>query len=339
MKAIIQEGYGSPEEVLRLREVDTPVPGEDEVLVRVHAASVHPDVWHMVHGRPYIVRLMGGGLRSPKNPIPGTDLAGRVESVGPVVTRFRTGDEVFGESVRGFQWHNGGAYAEHAAVPEESLALKPANVSFEQAAAVPTSALIVLQNLRGPAEVRAEQRVLINGAAGGVGSFALQLAKAAGADVTAVDSAEKLDMLRSLGADRVIDFTREDFTTERQRYDLILDIPGNHPFSEVRKALTPTGIYVLIGHDGYGATAGRWLGSLRRFLKLMAIGPFVKQLPPVDFSSPDKPEAMARVKELMDSGKVTPVIDRTFSLSEAPQAIQYLEQGRARGKIVITVGG
>jgi len=337
MKAIVQEGYGSPDEVLHLREVDTPVPKDDEVLVRVRAASVHPDVWHMVRGRPYVLRIMGAGLSGPRNPIPGTDLAGHVESVGVAVTRFRPGDEVFGESVRGFQWHNGGAYAEYVAVHEESLASKPANVSFEQAAAVPTSALVVLQNLRGPAKVRAGQRVLINGAAGGVGAFAVQLAKTEGAEVTGVDSTDKLDLLKSIGTDLVMDFTRQDFTAEGQRYDLILDIPGNHPFSKVRRALTPDGVYVLIGHDGYGASAGRWLGSLRRFLKLIVISPFVKQLPPLDFSSPNKREAMAQVRELLEAGKVTPVVDRTFPLDEVPQAIEYLEGGRARGKIVITV--
>jgi NADPH:quinone reductase-like Zn-dependent oxidoreductase len=337
MKAIVQEGYGSPDEVLHLREVDTPVPKDDEVLVRVRAASVHPDVWHMVRGRPYVLRIMGAGLSGPRNPIPGTDLAGHVESVGVAVTRFRPGDEVFGESVRGFQWHNGGAYAEYVAVHEESLASKPANVSFEQAAAVPTSALVVLQNLRGPAKVRAGQRVLINGAAGGVGAFAVQLAKTEGAEVTGVDSTDKLDLLKSIGTDLVMDFTRQDFTAEGQRYDLILDIPGNHPFSKVRRALTPDGVYVLIGHDGYGASAGRWLGSLRRFLKLIVISPFVKQLPPLDFSSPNKREAMAQVRELLEAGKVTPVVDRTFPLDEVPQAIEYLEGGRARGKIVINV--
>jgi NADPH:quinone reductase-like Zn-dependent oxidoreductase len=337
MKAIVQEGYGSPDEVLHLREVDTPVPKDDEVLVRVRAASVHPDVWHMVRGRPYVLRIMGAGLSGPRNPIPGTDLAGHVESVGVAVTRFRPGDEVFGESVRGFQWHNGGAYAEYVAVHEESLASKPANVSFEQAAAVPTSALVVLQNLRGPAKVRAGQRVLINGAAGGVGAFAVQLAKTEGAEVTGVDSTDKLDLLKSIGTDLVMDFTRQDFTAEGQRYDLILDIPGNHPFSKVRRALTPDGVYVLIGHDGYGASAGRWLGSLRRFLKLIVISPFVKQLPPLDFSSPNKREAMAQVRELLEAGKVTPVVDRTFPLDEVPQAIEYLESGRARGKIVINV--
>jgi NADPH:quinone reductase-like Zn-dependent oxidoreductase len=338
MKAIVQEGYGSPDDVLHLRDVDRPVQKDDEVLVRVHAASVHPDVWHMVWGRPYVLRILGAGLSGPKNPIPGTDLAGRVESVGTAVTRFGPGDEVFGESVRGYQWHNGGAYAEYTAVHEESLASKPATVSFEQAAAVPTSALIVFQNLRGPAKVRAGQRVLINGAAGGVGAFAVQLTKAEGAEVTGVDSTDKLDLLRSIGADRVIDFTRQDFTTGGQRYDLIVDIPGNHTFSEVRPVLTPTGVYVLIGHDGYGASAGRWLGSLRRFLKLIVIAPFMRQLPPMDFSSPNKRQAMAQVKKLLESGKLTPVVDRTFPLEEVPQAINYQEGGKARGTIVVTIG-
>ena len=336
MKAIVQERYGPPEEVLHLRDVDTPVPADEEVLVRVRATSVHPDVWHMVHGRPYILRL-GGGMFGPRNPTPGTDVAGIVESVGPAVTRFRPGDEVFGETIRGYQWNNGGAYAEYVSAPEDVLAPKPAQVSFEQAATVTAAGIIVLHNLRGRAEIRSGYRVLVNGAAGGVGVVAVQIAKAHGAHVTGVDSGEKLDVVRSIGADRVIDYRRDDFTRSGERYDLVFDVPGNHQFSEVRRALTPRGTYVLIGHDGFGRSAGRWLGSLRRFLKLMVFSPFAEQLPPPDFSSPKKRDAMALLKDLLEARKLTPVLDRTFPLSEVPAAIRYLEEGRVRGRIVITV--
>ena len=209
MKAIIQTAYGPPDEVLELRDIDKPVIGDDEVLVRVRAASLHPDVWHTVRGVPYVLRIMGAGLREPKNRVPGTDVAGHVEVVGTNVTRFRPGVEVFGEIVKGNQWRNGGAYAEYAAAPEAALGLKPANITFVQAAAVPTSALIAHRALLGEGRIRPGQNVVINGAGGGVGTFAVQIAKAYGADVTAVDSAEKLDMLRSIGADRVIDYTRE----------------------------------------------------------------------------------------------------------------------------------
>jgi NADPH:quinone reductase-like Zn-dependent oxidoreductase len=235
MKAIVQENYGSPD-VLELKDIDMPMVNDDEVLVRVHAASVHPDVWHLVRGLPYVLRIMGAGLLKPKNPVPGTDMAGHVESVGKDVTRFRPGDEVFGESVRGHQWHNGGAYAEYVSVAEDQLALKPADITFEQAAAIPTSGLIALQGLRHQGQLQPGQKVLINGAGGGVGAIAVQLAKAYGAEVTGVDSTGKLDLLRSLGADQVIDYTQEDFTQGGERYDLIVDIPGNHSFSECRRA-------------------------------------------------------------------------------------------------------
>ena len=240
MKAIVQDTYGSAD-VLELRDIDRPVVEDDEVLVRVRAASVHPDVWHVLTGLPYVLRLMGAGLRKPKNPVPGTDLAGVVDSVGKNVTRFQPGDEVFGETMRGLQWVNGGAYAEYATAPEDALALKPANVTFEQAAAVPTSALIALPSLRAGGEIQAGQRVLVNGAGGGVGAIAVQLAKAFGADVTGVDCTSKLDMVRSIGADQVIDYTQEDFTRRGERYDLIFDIPGNHSLSDCRRALTPGG--------------------------------------------------------------------------------------------------
>lgn len=336
MKAIVQHGYGSPDDVLALQNVDVPVVGDNEVLVRVHAASVHPDVWHVVRGWPFILRVMGSGLRSPKNQVPGTDIAGKVEAVGAHVTRFQPGDEVFGESVRGHQWHNGGAFAEYVSVPGDTLALKPANVTFEQAASVPTSGLIALASFQ-QGKVRSGQKVLVNGAAGGVGGPGVQIAKAHGADVTGVDHTDKLDLVRSLGADHVIDYTREDFTQGGERYDLILDIPGNHPFAAVRRALEPDGIYVLVGHDRYGDSMGRWLGSIPRMLRLVAMSAFVNQLPKPTASTPDKQEAMAILTGYMDTGKITPVIDRTYPLAEVPEAIRYLESGQSRGKVVITM--
>jgi NADPH:quinone reductase-like Zn-dependent oxidoreductase len=335
MKAIVQRGYGAPEDVLELQEIEKPAVEDDEVLVRARAASVHPDVWHVVTGRPYVLRLMGAGLRAPKIPVPGTDVAGRVESVGKHVTQFRPGDEVFGESVRGHQWKNGGAYAEYVSVREGALAHKPAHVTFEQAAAVATSGLIALENLRVQGRLQAGQKVLINGAAGGVGAVAVQLAKAYGAEVTGVDATAKLDMVLSLGADRVLDYRREDFTRGSERYDLILDIPGNHSLSECRRVLTPNGIYVLVGHDRFGA-GGRWVGLLAPFLRLTVMTPFVSQLPRLR-NPRDNTPPLAVLKDLMQAGKLTPVVDRTFALSEVLPAMRYLAEGHARGKVVITV--
>jgi NADPH:quinone reductase-like Zn-dependent oxidoreductase len=339
MKAIVQTGYGSPD-VLQLREIDPPVVRDDEVLVRVRAASVHPDVWHVMTGQPYVLRLMGSGLRRPKRQVPGTDLAGQVESVGRDVTRFRPGDEVFGESVRGHQWRNGGAFAELASVPEGALAGKPGNVSFAQAAAVPTSGLIALSNLSALLDrlrLTPGRRVLVNGAAGGVGGIAVQLAAAAGAQVTGVDHPEKLELVRSLGAARVIDHTREDFTRGGERYDLIVDIPGNHRFSDCRRVLTPAGTYLLIGHDQFGGAGARWFGSLPRFLGLAARSLFVRQLPGLRFSTPGKQEAMAVLSELLAAGTLRPVVDRTYPLGQVPEAIRHLATGTVRGKVVITV--
>jgi NADPH:quinone reductase-like Zn-dependent oxidoreductase len=337
MKAIVQEKYGSPYDVLNLKDVDKPMLKDDEVLVRVHAASIHPDVWHVVRGLPYVLRLMGAGLLRPKNSVPGTDVAGHVESVGKNVTQFQQGDEVFGETIKGHQWTNGGAYAEYVSVPEDSLALKPANITFDQAAAVPTSGLIALQNLPNEGRLHPGQRVLVNGAGGGVGTIAVQLAKAYGANVTGVDDTTKLEMVRSIGADHLIDYTQEDFTESGERYDLIFDIPGNHPFSACRRVLAPNGNYVLIGHDLFGQGAGRWFGSIPRVLKLVALSPFVSQLPTPNFSMPDKKNQMAVLKDLLEAGKITPIIDRTYPLAEVPEAIGYLEEGHARGKVIITV--
>jgi NADPH:quinone reductase-like Zn-dependent oxidoreductase len=335
MKAIVQERYGSPD-VLELLEIDRPTVKDDEVLVRVRATSVHPDVWHALRGIPYVLRIMGSGLRRPKNPVLGTDLAGLVESVGRNVTPFHPGDEVFGQSVGANLWGNGGTYAEYAAVPEARLQPKPVNLTFEQAAAVLTSGPIAVQGIRDEGRVQPGQKVLINGAGGGVGTTAVQLAKAYGADVTAVDSTAKLEMLRSIGADRVLDYTKEDFTRRAERYDVILDIAGNHPWSELKRALTPEGTYVLIGHDQYGGSGHRWFGSLGRFFRLMVIAPFVSHLHPFR-GAKDPGDRLVVLKELIESGKITPVIDRTFPLSEVPEAIRYLESGKAQGKIVITV--
>jgi NADPH:quinone reductase-like Zn-dependent oxidoreductase len=263
-------------------------------------------------------------------------MAGLVESVGSSVTRFRPGDEVFGETLRGYQWRNGGAFAEYVSAPENALAPKPGNVTFEQAAAVPTSGLIALLNLPDGRLKRA-RRVLVNGAGGGVGSVAVQLATAYGATVTGVDGPAKLDLVRSLGADRVIDYTREDFTRGDERYDLIVDIPGNHPFPDCRRALTPDGTYVMIGHDHYGNAGRRWLGSLPRFLGLAVRSLFTSQLPGLSFSVPAKQDQMAVLSGLLEAGKLTPVIDRTYPLAEAREALRQLATGDARGKIVITV--
>jgi NADPH:quinone reductase-like Zn-dependent oxidoreductase len=336
MKAIVQDKYGTPD-ALELREIDKPVVKDDEVLVQVHAASVHPDVWHVVRGLPYVLRLMGAGLLKPKNRVPGTDAAGHVESVGKNVTRFQPGDEVFGETLKGYQWTNGGTYAEYMSVAQDALAQKPANITFEQAAAVPTSGLIALQNLPNEGRLQPGQSVLVNGAGGGVGALAVQIAKAYGAEVTGVDNTQKLEMVRSLGADRVIDYTQEDFTQGDERYDLIFDIPGNHPFSACRRVLTPDGKYVLIGHDRFGQGVGRWFGSVPRLLKLVALSPFVSQIPTPNFSTLDRKNQMVILKELLEAGKITPVIDRTYPLSKVPEAIRYLEEGHVQGKVVITV--
>jgi len=335
MKAIVQERYGSPD-VLELRDVDKPAVGDDEVLVRVQAASVHPDVWHVVTGRPYVLRLAGSGFSKPKNPIPGTDMAGIVESIGRSVTRFRPGDPVFGETIVTHQWVNGGAFAEYVSVHQDLLALKPDNVTFEQAASVPTSGFITLLNLRGLDQLRPGQKVLINGGGGGVGALALQITKACGAHVTAVDSTRKLDMLRSLGADEVIDYTREDFTRRGVRYDLIFDVPGNHSFSACRRALEPDGRYVFIGHEHFGASGKRLFGLIPYFLTLMLLSRFVKQLRGPGLPMPTKKDAMAVLRNLLEAGKITPVIDRTYHLSEVREAFRHMIEDELQGKVILT---
>lgn len=336
MKAIVQEQYGSPVDLV-LREIHEPTVGDEEVLVRVRAASVHPDVWHFVSGRPYVLRVLGAGLFKPKNPIPGTDMAGVVESVGEKVTRFRRGDAVFGETTVADGWTTGGAYAEYVSVRHEQLALKPDNITFEQAASVPTSGFIALQNLRGASHELPGKKVLINGAGGGVGALALQLAKAYGAHVTAVDSTRKVNMLRELGADQVIDYTLEDFTGRGDRYDLIFDVPGNHPFSRCKRALEPDGRYVLIGHERFGASGTRALGIFPHFVKLVILSRFVKQLRGPALPMPTRKHAMAVLRDLLEAGKITPIIDSTYPLTETREALRHMIEDELLGKVVITV--
>lgn len=336
MQAIVQRGYAPPDR-LELTTVARPSVDPDEVLVRVHAASMHPDVWHMVRGVPYALRIMGAGLRRPKNPIPGTDVAGRVEAVGADVTRFDRGDAVFGETIGGLQWTNGGAYAEFVAAPADALAAKPPDLSFEAAAAVPTSGLIALQSVEHQGGVESGERVLVNGAGGGVGLFAVGIAAAAGADVTGVDADRKLDAVRNAGAAHVIDYTETDYTATGDHYDIVVDVPGNHPFSRVRDVLSSDGRYVLVGHDDYDASSRRVLGTFPRVLKLMALTPFVDGIAPWGFSPPPKEESMTTLTDLLEAGELEPVVDRTFPLGAVPDALEYLESGEATGKIVISV--
>lgn len=336
MRAVVQHAYGDPGRVLTLEEIDRPTPGPGEVLVRVCAASVHPDVWHMITGQPYVLRLMGGGLRRPNIAVPGTDMAGWVEAVGEGVTHLAPGDQVLGECVRGHQWHNGGAYAEYVAVPAGALIRKPPHLTFEQAAAVPTAALIALHNLRTLGGVAPGRNVLINGAAGGVGAVAVQLGVAFGARVTGVDHGDKLELVQRAGAARVIDYTREDFTRGRDRYDLILDIPGDHSFAECRRVLSRTGVYVLVGHDHFGAMGRRWFGGVPRGLGLMALSVLARQLPRARAMSAPQPR-LGELAGLLAAGKITPIIGRTYPLGEAAAALQHLATGTARGRIVLEV--
>jgi len=336
MRAVVQSGYGPADAVLDLREIPEPRVRNDEVLVRVHAASLHPDVWHVLRGRPYLLRVMGAGMRRPKQPVPGIDAAGVVVEAGEAAGRLSPGAEVFGEVVNGHQWKNGGAFAEYVAVREGALRPKPAGLTFAEAAAVPTSGLIAVQAVWAQGRVEAGMRVLVNGAGGGVGTFSVQIAKAFGAHVTAVDAAAKLDVLRSIGADEVIDYATEDFTRPREPYDVIVDIPGNRSTGEVRRALSPRGAYVFIGHDGFGATAGRVFGSVGRFLRLAVAAPFVGQRL-LARERKDDVDRLALLSDLIEQGKVRPVVDRTFPLAEVREAVRYLESGRAVGKIVLTV--
>jgi len=337
VRAIVQDEYGPPRDVLHLREIPPPVPGPRQVLVRVRATSVHADVWHSVTGLPYALRLMGSGLRTPKQPIPGTDLAAEVVQVSSGATRFAPGDRVFGEVTPRNQWANAGTFAEFAAVDEDLLAPIPEHLSFDEAAAVPTAALIALVNLRDQGRVRAGQRVLVNGAGGAVGVWTVQLAKTFGAEVTAVDGPAKLDLLRDLGADHVIDYTQRDFTRMGLRYDLVFDIVSQAPFSEIRRALEPDGTFLLVGHDQYGRSGHLVFGSLGRMLPLLAISPFIKQLPGVR-PGPARHQNWATIVALLEERRIRPVVDkRLFSLEQATDAIDYLASGAAKGRVVLTV--
>jgi NADPH:quinone reductase-like Zn-dependent oxidoreductase len=322
MKSVVRRCYGSPD-VLRYEDIPNPAPADNEVLVRVHAASVNPLDWHYLEGTPYIVR-MDSGFGKPENPRLGVDFAGTVEAVGKNATRFKPGDEVFGGKF--------GAFAEYVAVREDrAIAHKPSNLTFEQAAAVPIAAITALQALRDKGHIRAGQKVLINGASGGVGTFAVQIAKSYGAEVTGVCSTRNVDLVRSIGADHVIDYTREDFTKGAQHYDLILDNVGTHSLLEYKRVLNPNGILVNIG----ATSTGNWFGWFATPIEGLMLSPFMSQKFSMMLAELNKDD-LVTLGALMQSGKVTPVIDRRYRLSETPEALRYLEKGHARGKVVVT---
>jgi NADPH:quinone reductase-like Zn-dependent oxidoreductase len=323
MSAFVQDRYGSPD-VLAPARIARPVIGPDDVLVRVAAASVNPADWHVMRGLPYIVRVMGFGLRAPKSRVRGQDVAGTVEAVGANVVRLRVGDAVFGEVA-------GGAFAEYVSVPAARLAVKPAHVTFVQAAAVPLAASTALEAVQGHGRVQAGQKVLVNGASGGVGTFAVQIAKAFGAEVAGVCGPGNVDLVRSIGADHVIDYTRDDFTRGGQRYDLIVDVAGSCPVAHCRRVLAPTGTYVVVGGPN-----GPLLGPASHHATALATNPFVSQRM-IPLGPARRPENIAVLAELLDAGTITPVIDRTYPLAEVADAIRYLEQGHVRGKVVVTV--
>jgi NADPH:quinone reductase-like Zn-dependent oxidoreductase len=319
MKAIVYTKYGSPD-VLQLKDVEKPTPTDDEVLIRIHAASVNAYDWHFLTADIFLIRIMGGGLLKPKNTRLGADIAGRVEAFGRNVKQFKPGDEVFG-MVRG-------GFAEYACAPENALVLKPSNLSFEEAAAVPMAAITALQGLRDIGQIQPGQKVLINGASGGVGTFAVQIAKSFGAEVTAVCSTRNVDQARSIGADHIIDYTKEDFTKNGQQYDLVLAANGYHPLSAYKRALTPKGIYVMAG------------GSMAQIFQAMLMGSWMSETGGKKMggvSAKRNQKDLAFLKELVEAGKIVPVIDRRYPLSEAAEALRYLGEGHARGKVVITV--
>ena len=317
MKAIVYAEYGSPD-VLQFKDVEKPAPKDNEVLVKVHAASANPADWHLMRAEPFLARL-ANGLLKPKNTKLGADVAGRVEAIGSNVTRLQVGDDVFG----GMPLNELGGFAEYVCAPEELLALKPARMTFEQAAAVPLAAFTALQGLRDKGQIQPGQKVLINGASGGVGTFAVQIAKSFGAEVTGVCSTRNLDMVRSIGADQVIDYTQQDFTQTGQRYDLIFDAVGNRSVSDYKRALSPNGICSVAGFT-----------SLSRLFQIMLLGG--KKVGMMKTAKANK-EDLASIKELLEAGKIVPVIDRCYPLAETAEAIRYLETGHARGKVVITV--
>jgi NADPH:quinone reductase-like Zn-dependent oxidoreductase len=323
MKAVVYCDYGVAN--LKFQDIEKPAPADDQLLVRVRAASVNPLDWHFVEGTPYLMRALAAGLRKPKDTQLGVDFAGTVEAVGKNVTKFKPGDEVFGGRT--------GAFADYVCIRESrAVALKPASVTFEQAASVPIAGITALQALRDKGQLQAGQKVLINGASGGVGTFAVQIAKSLGADVTGVCSTRNVDLVRSLGADHVIDYTKEDFTKTDQLYDLIVDNVGNRSLSECRRVLKPKGTFVLVG--GGGANEQGLIGPMAKPLKLMLVSPFVSQKMGMILAELNHDD-LALLADLMQSGKVKPVIDRTYKLSDVPEAIKYLEQGHARGKVII----
>src|SRR5215211_2307380 len=324
MKAAVYCDYGPPD-VLRLETIAKPVPSDTQVLVRVRAAGINPYDWHFVRGTPFIMRI-GNGLRKPANTRIGVDFAGVVDSAGKTVTEFKPGDEVYGGRT--------GAFAEYICVTEKRIVHKPANLSFEQAGGLQIAGLTALQALRNKANVQPGQRVLINGASGGVGTFAVQIGKALGAHITAVCSTRNVDLVRSLGADEVIDYTKEDFAKLGKQWDVVLDNVPNHSLAECRRALTPKGKYIMIG--GGGPDDGRIIGPFARVIKLLLLKPFIGQEMGMMMSDPTK-EDMTYLRDLMQAGKVTPVIDRTYPLTQVQDAIRYVEEGHARGKVIVTV--
>ena len=325
MKAIVYCDYGLTN--LKLEDIEKPTPNDDQILVKVRAASVNPYDWHFIEGTPKIMRMMGVGLRKPKDTRLGVDFAGTVEAVGKNVKQFKPGDDVFGG--------RGGAFAEYVCRRAEgAVALKPANITFEQAASVNIAGITALQAIRDKGKVQAGQKVLINGASGGVGTFAVQIAKSFGADVTGVCSTRNVDLVRSLGADHVIDYTKEDFAKGAERYDVILDNVPNHSLSECRNILKPKGKYVMIG--GGGPNDSRWVGPFGRVIHALLVSPFISQEMGMMMADANQKD-LTVLADLMQSGKMKPVIDRTYKLSEVPAAIAYLEEGHARGKVVITV--
>jgi NADPH:quinone reductase-like Zn-dependent oxidoreductase len=324
MKAVVYCDYGVAN--LKFQDVEKPTPADDQLLVRVRAASVNPLDWHFVEGTPFVMRALAGGLRKPKDTQLGVDFAGTVEAVGKNVTKFKPGDEVFGGRT--------GAFADYVCVRESrAVALKPASITFEQAASVPIAAITALQALRDKGQIQAGQKVLINGASGGVGTFAVQIAKSMGAEVTGVCSTRNLDLVRSLGADHVIDYTKEDFTKTDQPYDVVIDNVGNRSLSECRRAIKPKGILVLVG--GGGANEQGIIGPMAKPIKAMLLSPFVSQKVGMILAELNHDD-LAFLADLMQSGKLKAVIDRTYKLSDVPEAIKYVEQGHARGKVVIT---
>jgi NADPH:quinone reductase-like Zn-dependent oxidoreductase len=325
MKAIVYYNYGSPE-VLQLEEIEKPVPNDNQVLVKIRAVSINPYDWHFMEGVPYIARVLGFGPLKPTSPRLGVDFAGTVESVGKNVTQFKPGDGVFGGK--------GGAFAEYVVIAEKFLTMKPANITFEQAGSVQIAGLTALQGLRDKGKVQPGQKVLINGASGGVGTFAVQIAKHLGAHVTGVCGGRNVELVRSLGADQVIDYTKEDFTRSGQRYDVVIDNVGNRSLSESRRVLTPKGKYVMIG--GGGVNDKRWTGPFGKVIKTLLLKPFIRQEMSMMLSEVKK-EDLTLLADLMQSGKVTPVIDKAYPFSEIREAMRYVETGRARGKVVVTL--